>query len=145
VSQRLARQPTVGRLTVPYMVDATRSPIDFKELDREHINRCLKHRRCGICGGRIRGVLAFIGPADGQRDCFADPWMHLECARVAMQQCPFLTGRRDWREESGRNNPLLRRYSDGMALYTATDGRAWRGPLGDTHFHAIGPLERQQL
>ena len=139
---RLAVQSTVGRLTVPYMVDATRMPVDFKELDREHINRCIKHRRCGICGGKIRGRLAFIGPADGARDCFADPWMHEDCARLAMEQCPFLAGRRDWREREGREDPLLQRYSDGMALYLADDGQAYRGQLGETHFHALGPLTR---
>lgn len=144
-ASRLARQPTVGRLTVPYMVDATRRPIDFKVLDVEHIRRCIRHRRCGVCGGRIRGALAFIGPTDPGADaCFADPWMHEDCARTAMEQCPFLAGRRDWREESGRSNPLLRRYSEGMALYVAQDGRAWRDQIA-THFHALGPLERKDL
>ncbi len=142
-AQRLARQPTVGKLTVPYMVDATRRPIDFKAVDGAHIDRCMKHRRCGICGGRIRGPLAFVGPDDA-RDCFADPWMHESCARAALQQCPFLAGRRDWRDEDARDDPALTRYSEGMVLYVAADGRAFRGPFGEYHFHALGQLERRE-
>lgn len=100
-ADRLARQPSVGRLTVPYMVDATRNPIDFKALDKEHIERCMKHRRCGICGGKIRGPVAFVGPDDA-RDCFGDPWMHENCARSAMEQCPF-PGRAPRLEGGGRS------------------------------------------
>jgi hypothetical protein len=140
-AQRLARRATVGGLTVPYIVDAERRPIDFKALDGEHVKRCATHRRCGICGGRIRGPLAFVGPDDGRR-CFADPWMHESCARVAMQQCPFLAGRRDWREEEGRSDPMLQTYSEGMVLFRAQDGDAHRGPLGEWHFEARGLLER---
>lgn len=140
-AQRLARQPTVGHLTVPYMVDAGRRPVDFKELDGAHVERCMKHRRCGVCGGRIRGVLAFIGPDDA-RDCFGDPWMHESCARAAMEQCPFLGGRRDWRDEGARQDPALQRYSAGMVLYLADEGRAFRGPLGEYHFHATRGLRR---
>ena len=140
--RRLERQPTVGRLTVPYMVDATLTPIDFKALDKDHVKRCAVHRRCGVCGGKVRGPLAFIGPAVLAQECFADPWMHEECARAAMEQCPFLAGRRDWREESGRQDPLLRRYSEGMALYIAADGRAHRGPFQEWHFQPVGELRR---
>ncbi len=96
------------------MVDATRSPIDFKALDAEHVALCATKGLCGVCGARIRrGPIAFIGPDDG-RACFADPWMHPECADVALEQCPFLARRRDWRE--GGDEELLAPYSDGMAL-----------------------------
>jgi hypothetical protein len=123
------------------MVNASRRPIDFKVVDAEHVKLCAGHRRCGICGGKIRrGPLAFLGPDDGRR-CFADPWMHEACARLAMEQCPFLAGRRDWREDGG---PLLDTYSEGMALFTAPDGRAHRGPLMEWHFEAVGELARAE-
>jgi hypothetical protein len=131
--------PRVGRLTVPYMVDATRSPIDFKELDQAHVEQCARRARCGICGRRItRGPVAFIGPDDG-RTCFADPWMHEPCSELAMAQCPFLAGRHDWRAVEARSEPVLARYSAGMVLVLAHnwrahhDGAAW-------HFEAVGPL-----
>lgn len=131
----LADRPKVGRLTVPYMVDATRDPIDFKALDAEHVDRCAIDGRCGICGHKIRrGPIAFIGPEDG-RACFGDPWMHRECAVLAMAQCPFLTGKRDWREPAG---PLLQPYSDGMGITLAYNWRAHRDPTGVWHFQAVG-------
>lgn len=139
-AQRLARRPSAGALTVPYVVDAERRPVDFKALDHEHVKRCATHRRCGVCGGRIRGPLAFVGPDDGRR-CFADPWMHESCARAAMQQCPFLAGRKDWREDGG---PMLDTYSDGMTLFVAPDASAHRGPLGEWHFEVVGELVRAE-
>lgn len=141
---RLERQPTVGKLTVPYMVDAKRDPIDFKLLDKDHVKRCAVHQRCGICGGKIRGSFAFVGPDDGRR-CFADPWMHPGCALIAMEQCPFLGGRRDWRSEDARRDPTLRPYSEGMTLFVAPAGRSHRGQLMEWHFEAVGELERRAL
>lgn len=135
-------RPTVGRLTVPYMVDETRDPIDFKVVDEGHVDLCARQTRCGICGGKIkRGPIAFIGPDDG-RTCFADPWMHPACAELAMQQCPFLTGRRDWREAEGRNDPLLATYSQGMVPMLAWNWRAHQDASGAWHFEAVGPLTR---
>ena len=59
-------RPVAGNLIVPYMVDASRTPIDFKAVDPDHVKRCATARRCGICGRKIRsGPLAFIGPNDG--------------------------------------------------------------------------------
>lgn len=138
---RLEERPRQGQLTVPYMVDATRSPIDFKVLDLRAVERCAKHRRCGICGGKVRGRLAFIGPVQRlEASCFGDPWMHPDCAELAMSQCPFLGGRRDYRDPIGREDPALQRYREGMRLFTAADGRAHRDRLGAWHFEAIGEL-----
>jgi hypothetical protein len=133
-------RPLVGRLTVPYMVDEQRSPIDFKAVDERHVEDCARHGKCGICGAKIRrGPIAFIGPDDG-RTCFADPWMHPACADLAMRQCPFLTGRRDWREAEARNAPLLATYSQGMVPPLAQNWRAHRDQFGAWHFEAVGPV-----
>lgn len=135
---KLMQRPQVGSLTVPFMVDERRAPIDFKAVDEAHVALCAKHRRCGVCGGKLRrGPFAFIGPTDGRR-CFTDPWMHPDCARLAMQQCPFLAGRRDWRDSSDRQNGLLRPYSAGMSVLLAPDGRAHRDQFGAWHFEAVG-------
>ena len=137
-------RPTVGKLTVPYMVDATRSPMDFKELDQAHVDECALRTRCGICGARIRrGPIAFIGP-DDDRTCFGDPWMHPRCAQLAMEQCPFLTGRRDWRDPAARSDPLTARYSQGMRLVLAHNWRSHRDAFGRWHFEAVGDVERPE-
>jgi hypothetical protein len=138
----MIQRPMVGRLTVPYMVDATRSPIDFKALDEVHVDECATRGRCGICGGRIRsGPIAFIGPDDGRR-CFADPWMHSTCADVAMAQCPFLTGQRDWRDPAARVDELLAPFSAGMVKVLAHNWRSHRDALGAWHFEAMGEVIR---
>lgn len=128
-------RPMVGKLVVPFMVDATRVPIDFKSLDATHVELCATDGRCGICGRKIRrGPIAFIGPGDG-RTCFADPWMHPACADLALAQCPFLAGRRDWREGGGG---VLQPYSDGMTVTLAGNWRAHRDDVrGGWHFRAM--------
>jgi hypothetical protein len=134
----LRERPTIGRVVVPFVVDATRDPIDFKELDPEHVRQCAVWNKCGICGARIKsGPYAFIGPDDGRR-CFADAWMHLKCARLAMQQCPFLGARRDWRE--GGDDPLLAPYARNMVLLAAPGGRAHLDQFKHWHFEAVGGL-----
>lgn len=139
----LDQRPKVGRLVVPYMVDEDRRPVDFKAVDHGHVERCATEGRCGVCGGKIkRGPIAFIGPDDGRR-CFADPWMHPACADLAMVQCPFLTGRRDWREAEGRADPLLATYSEGMVPVLAHNWRSHRDPLGSWHFEAVGVVSKR--
>jgi hypothetical protein len=137
----MAARLTVGRLVVPYMVDERRQPIDFKVVHPGHVAKCAQQRRCGVCGKVINGYLAFIGPND-QRRCYADPWMHPACARLALEQCPFLGGR-DWRD--GTVEPLLASYHGNMVAVTAPAGRAHyevAQRVGAWHFEALGELRR---
>jgi hypothetical protein len=131
-------------LVVPYVVDAEHRPIDFKRLDMPHVDACATQGRCGICGGKIRrGPIAFIGPDDPIRHaegCFADPWMHLECAQLAMQQCPFLAGRRTWRDEEAGQDRVIATYAHNMRLWTATSWHGHRDRLGAWHFQATAGL-----
>ena len=136
---------TADGLTVPYMVDATRTPVDFTLLDADHVARCARETRCGVCGRKIRrGPIAFIGPADG-RTCYADPWLHPTCAELAMQRCPFLSGRRDWSSAEAREDPLLAPYSTRMAVVLARSWRCHRDARGAWHFEAVGPLARAEI
>lgn len=141
---KLHERPKAGALVVPYVVDERLSPIDFKLLHPEHTTLCATEGRCGVCGGKIRkGPVAFIGPDDVIRrteGCFADPWMHLECAQLAMQQCPFLAGRKTWRDADGRENPVLATYAHNMVLWTATAWHWHRDRLGHLHFQATRGL-----
>lgn len=143
---KLEARPKAGALTVPYVVDEDRRPIDFKALDVHHVDLCAEQGRCGVCGGKIRrGPVAFIGPDDVLRrteGCFADPWMHVECARLAMKQCPFLAGRKSWRDEEADEDRLLQTYAHNMVLWTARNWRSHRDQHGHWHFQAIAGLER---
>ena len=69
--------------------------------------------------------------------------MHPSCAALAMQQCPFLAGRRDWREPEGRGNPLLVTYSQGMVPLYAGNWRSHRDAGGAWHFEAVGPISKE--
>lgn len=144
-SNKLSKRPMSGKLFVPYMVDERITPIDFKITHPGHIYKCSHDRLCGICGLGIANntPFAFVGPDDGRR-CFADPWMHPACARVAMEQCPFLAGRRDWRDPSENNliAALEQRYSHNMALFIAPNGRSHRDETGAWHFEALGDLRK---
>lgn len=140
MADKLEQRPVVGNLTVPYMVDATQNPIDFKIVDAAHVKRCATGNRCGVCGGKIRrGPVAFIGPDDG-RTCFADPWMHPECGGLSMSQCPFLSGKSDWRLD--KDNPLLKTYAHNMKLFVAPGGTAHRDGNGAWHFKAVGKITK---
>lgn len=139
----MAARPTVGALTVPYVVDERLSPIDFKQMHPGHVRKCAEQRLCGICGKRIVGSpIAFVGPDDDRR-CFADPWMHLDCARLAMQQCPFLGARRGWRGgQTEAERSLTGVYEHNMVLFTAPQGRSHRDDFGHWHFEALGVLRK---
>jgi hypothetical protein len=144
-SSKPINRPTSGKLLVPYMVDERINPIDFKITHHGHINKCSRDRLCGICGKRIANntPIAFIGPDDGRR-CFADPWMHPACARIAMEQCPFLADRKGWREHNANQfmASLEDRYEHNMALFIAPNGRSHRDEHGTYHFEALGVLRR---
>ena len=130
----LASRPRVGQMVVPFVVDEARSPIDFKELDMARVTACAERGLCGVCGGRIRrGSVAFLGPDDG-RSCFADPWMHPDCAAVAAEQCPFVAGRKGWRDGG---NPVVASYAERMVLRLAHNWRAHRDDHGRWHFEAV--------
>jgi len=132
-------RPSVGKLLVPFVVDERQSPVRFNVLHLGRVDACAKDNKCAVCGGSMdRGPYAFVGPDDGRR-CFADPWMHPDCARLAMEQCPFLGGR-DWRDESSRQDPAIHVYSQNMQLFIAPLGRAHR--QGGWHFEALGELRR---
>jgi len=135
-------RPTVGKLTVPYVVDDRLDPIDFKIMHMGHVRKCAEDSLCGICGKRMSGYFAFIGPNDGRR-CFADPWMHPECAQLAMVQCPFLSDRHGWREHD-TTNPVVAefdaRYEHNMALFLAPSGRSHRDQFNHWHFEALGEI-----
>jgi hypothetical protein len=142
----LKSRPVVGQLLVPYVVDERLVPIDFKHMHAGHVRKCADERRCGICGKVMRNGLpiAFIGPDDGRR-CFADPWMHEACAKLAMEQCPFLRGARGWRGPAESERDLSAVYEHNMVLYVALHGRSHRDELGAWHFEALGQLRRVEL
>lgn len=153
IPDRLARRPRHGGLVVPFMV-AERTPWDFKVNSIENIERCCVERLCGICGEHIEDgeVIAFIGPADG-RNCFADPWMHEECARYTAQHCPFVSGRSpEFHGKEGLEGMrpetvamLKRTYEQSHGIAFARACHGWRDPnTGRFHFEIAGQSVRRE-
>lgn len=94
---RVAKRPRLGKLIVPYMVVDDLTHIDFKLLDKKHLDRCAQEKLCGVCGYPIRpgkDRFVFLGPARPHLLCFSDPWMHTDCAEYTTENCPFVSGKR---------------------------------------------------
>lgn len=65
---------------------------DFRVMDPTHLNRCVKFKRCWICGDQMGVHKAFvIGPMCCINRVSAEPPSHYECARFAVETCPFMT------------------------------------------------------
>lgn len=148
VPEFLAHLPRVGAMVVPIVVTvpADGSTPDFRMLDHEAQLACLERRRCGICGRKIRGDFAFIGP-QRELDCFDFPWMHRRCAAYSLAACPWLSERH---RERRLGDGVERGSDEAEELLTAHDALPSRiyvtsGAHGDYderhqvfHFHA-GP------
>lgn len=64
---------------------------DFRVVDENRWLEAVTERRCGICGGRLHGHVAFVGgPRSMRHSLFYDAAMHPGCARYAVQVCPFI-------------------------------------------------------
>lgn len=82
---------------IPYIVwrDKHNKP-KFTVNDARMVKRCLLHNRCGICGDKMGTTVFFVGgPAAAlhPNGAYVDPPMHEDCARYALQVCPFIAVR----------------------------------------------------
>ncbi len=94
IPRALRDRPLWHGMPVPMNVvwDRNGTP-DFASLNHELSVALGKARQCGMCGKRMRGEAAFIGgPHSLEAGLFRDGPMHPECARYAMQVCPFVSG-----------------------------------------------------
>lgn len=148
IPNRLRERPIVGGLVVPFMVDESVEPIDFKRIDAKRIEQCASDRRCGVCGKKMKGDrYAFLGPDDG-RECFADPWMHEVCARYTIEHCSFVSGRRpEWRGEVPTDLPaeVGERYARSQVLVLAQSGGSHVDPRGLRHFAVRREIRRVKV
>lgn len=66
---------------------------NFAANDESVRQMLFREDRCGICGGKLlRGRWSIGGPGSALHPdgAFLDPPMHYECARYAVQVCPYL-------------------------------------------------------
>src|SRR5262245_50236809 len=65
---------------------------DFRTLDTHKTAECVREKRCGMCGRRLKGDVAFIGgPLCYVNRMFLDAAMHYAGAVYAMTTCPHLS------------------------------------------------------
>ena len=136
IPSRLAKRPTFKGLVVPYMVDAKKRPIDFKAVDKAHVDRCAQERACGVCGERVRpgkDRYVFLGPLRDLQ-CFGDPWMHEDCGEYTALACPFVSGKhRRWHAGP---EPILQPFLDAWMMVVSRQGRVqWH--MKSWHFQPV--------
>lgn len=96
IPARLRRRPKDRRgYPIPYivMIDKDGRP-HFTINDSRKVQKCVHGKRCGLCGDKLeRAAIWFVGGSrcfTQSNGAFIDPPMHEECARYALQVCPFL-------------------------------------------------------
>jgi len=132
---------------VETLPDGTR---DFRIISQKHWRRCVKERRCWVCGMKLGGYLAFVvGPMCAVNRTTSEPPCHRECAEWSAKNCPFLARphmirRKDEFIDSLKDNssgcPILR--NPGVALvWVARDYEIWHDEKGRPLIEMGDPLE----
>jgi len=103
VPQRLAGRPRHNGFVIPYFVaffkegrqchEKVEGAVpSFPTTDYSRLLICRKQNRCWICGQGLGAFKAFVfGPASALARSSYEPPSHRDCARYAMQVCPYLT------------------------------------------------------
>jgi hypothetical protein len=135
---------------VPYFVAWIDGKPEFRVADPEKLVKCVKKKRCWVCGQPLEALLAFpIGPMCGINRVTSEPPAHRECAEFSVQACPFLTlpkaQRReanlpdDIKEAPGLANPR----NPGVTLLWITDAYQRFDAPGGKLFEIGKPYEVQ--
>ena len=91
----LSHLKTYGDYPVPFVQMYIDGKPDFRVIDPDKVEQCIKEKLCAICGKRLGEFCYFIGGGgckEGYR--FLDAYMHEQCADFASRTCPFLTGQK---------------------------------------------------
>ena len=73
---------------------------DHRIIGPDKLGRAVREERCWLCGGKLGRVKAsVIGPMCAVNRITSEPPCHPQCARYAVQSCPFLSKPRARRNE----------------------------------------------
>jgi hypothetical protein len=136
---------------VPYFVKWIDGEPDFRVADTARMHRCVRERRCWICGEKLGRMFAFaIGPMCSINRISAEPPEHPLCATFAVKACPFLSrplatrpgiedlkGRADYQAPAG----IAILHNPGVTLIWHTLRYSLDHVDGGTLF-ALGPPQR---
>lgn len=133
---------------VPWFVAWVDGKPDFRAIDTPKIREAHVHKKCWLCGEKLGRYLAFvIGPMCMINKINSEPPSHLDCARYAVQACPFLTQPRMRRNEKDLPEDRveapgfgLKRNPGAVVIWVTTSYRLERAHAGNAGvlFH-LGP------
>jgi hypothetical protein len=101
IPERMRNLPIEERgYPVPKFVPDVDGKPEFRGMDGQHLQRCVRHMRCWLCGEVLGKYMTFvIGPMCAVNRNSAEPPCHYDCANYAVRACPFLTQPRMRRNE----------------------------------------------
>jgi hypothetical protein len=143
----LPRDPERG-YPIPYFVAVMDGKHDFRVADAEKRYRCIKDKRCWICGERLGHYLAFvIGPMCSVNRISSEPPMHRDCAEYSVQVCPFLLNpnqkrnpkKTDW-EVDPPGGIMIPRNPGCMVMWMTTSYELVRDHQGGVLCHVGDPV-----
>lgn len=129
-------------LPVPYAM--IQNPPSQITVDPARSYHCLQHKLCAVCGDKLKNIKWFIG---GYRTMvyrvFVDGPMHEECARYALQVCPFLSNpKQKYRVKALPGSELIRTVAPdrgaGVQVLMSSTGYSVRS-LRDTPVACANP------
>jgi hypothetical protein len=90
---RIAALPVFRGYPVPFFVGwLDNGEPEFRGADGRKLVRAVRENLCWVCGDRLGTRMTFVaGPMCGINRTSAEPPCHLECARYAAINCPFLS------------------------------------------------------
>lgn len=76
---------------VPWFVSWVDGKPEFRAADARKFALAVREKRCWLCGEKLGRYLAFVvGPMCAINRISSEPPSHSDCARYAVQACPFL-------------------------------------------------------
>lgn len=92
IPDKLRRLPRDRRgYPVPYFVAWIDGKPDHRVVDPHRFVICVRSRRCWICGGALGKFATFVvGPMCIVNKTSGEPPSHPDCAKFAVQACPFM-------------------------------------------------------
>jgi hypothetical protein len=93
IPARLAARPVDPSrgLPIPYVNEHDDGSVNFALVNGGRVLECVRDRLCGLCGERQEFLVAFVGgPGGFHQRLYTDPPGHVDCARAALDLCPYL-------------------------------------------------------
>ena len=129
---------------VPFFVAWINGVADFRIVDPDKMDRCVRNDLCWLCGEPLGKFKAFVvGPMCGVNRVSSEPPSHRDCAEFAAKACPFLVRPKSVRRDANRPDDISMPAGDmiernpGVTLIWVT--RSWRTfPARNGHLIRMG-------